>query len=354
MDWESVLAWRVERQHLARRATDPLGVISDLCGLHAQVMSSAQLTLWARVEDPPSVDELLWERRVLVKTWAMRGTLHLLRTDELPLYTGAQAGLKPRTEQPAWLRHFKLTPEDAQSILTDVPDALRDGPLTREELAARVHGGLSRGYGDLLKPVAFRGDLVFAPSQGANVRFALPEPFTPLPTEEATKEITRRFLTRYGPATREELAKWFGSSSPAVCGRWIKALGDEAAETEFGWALAGDVAALEAAAPSGIVRLLPAFDQYVVAAPRDDRATSAPERIYRPGGWFSPVLLIDGVMAGVWRLEDGVVTIEPFADVGAAVRDLAAAEAARLPGTPTVVWADSWPRPHVRTPPDDR
>jgi hypothetical protein len=87
--WESVLAWRVERQHLARRAKDPLAVISDVCGLHAQVMSSAQLTLWARVEDPPEVEELLWERRVLVKTWAMRGTLHLLRNDELPLYVAA-------------------------------------------------------------------------------------------------------------------------------------------------------------------------------------------------------------------------------------------------------------------------
>ena len=64
------------------------------------------------------------------------------------------------------------------------------------------------------------------------------------------------------------------------------------------------------------MRLLPAFDQYVVAAPRDERACPAPERVYRPGGWFSPVLLVDGVMAGVWALEDDVLTIEPFASLG--------------------------------------
>ena len=58
----------------------------------------------------------------------------------------------------------------------------------------------------------------------------------------------------------------------------------------------------------------------MVAAPRDTRATSAPERIYRPGGWFSPVLLVDGVMAGVWALEKDTLTIEPFAPVGADVR----------------------------------
>ena len=139
---------------------------------------------------------------------------------------------------------------------------------------------------------------------------------------------------RVDPGTREDLAKWFGSSSPAVCGRWIKAL--DVVETEFGYALSEDADAIEAAEPSGVVNLLPAFDQYVVAAPRDMRATSAPERIYRPGGWFSPVLLVDGVMAGVWQLEDDCVTIEPFAKVGKAVREAAEAQAARL--VPGVRW----------------
>jgi hypothetical protein len=75
--WESVLAWRIERQHLAKRSKDPLGVISDICGLHAQVMSSAQLTLRARVEQAPDVEELLWTTQRLVKTWrcAVRGDL---------------------------------------------------------------------------------------------------------------------------------------------------------------------------------------------------------------------------------------------------------------------------------------
>jgi hypothetical protein len=295
-------------------------------------MSSAQLTLWARIEDPPDVDTLLWDQRSLVKTWTLRGTLHLIPADELPLYTGAQAALKPRYEQQSWLKHFKLTPEDVRTILDGVPEALKDGPLNREQLAERVHPGLGRGYGDLLKPLAFRGELIVA----EDARFARPEPFAPLDTETATKEIARRFLTRYGPGTREELAKWFGSPSPAACGRWIKSL--DVVETEFGWALAEDAAEIEAAVPGGVVRLLPAFDQYVVAAPRDTRATSAPERIYRPGGWFSPVLLVDGVMAGVWRQDGGMVTIEPFAPVGDEVRVKAEAEAERWPGASGVKW----------------
>jgi Winged helix DNA-binding domain len=349
MRWEGVLAWRTERQHLARRAPAAawLDVVSGICGLHAQVMSSAELSLRARVDDPPPLARSLWTDRTLVKTWAMRGTLHLLAAHELALYVGAQAALKPRTETPAWLRHHGLTAGRAQALLERVPAALRAGPLTREELAERAgEPKLLGGYGDLLKPVAFRGELVFAPSAGQYVRFALPEPFTPFDPAAATRELARRHMAAYGPATRADLARWFGHPSAAQAGRWQRALGDDAVEVDVegrrGWLLAADAAAAEAAAPSGSVRLLPAFDPYVVATPRDETAALAPgqrDRVYRSGGWFSPVLLVDGVMAGVWRQEAGAVTIEPFAPVGAEIRAAAEAEAARLPGHRDVIWA---------------
>ena len=65
-----------------------LNVASELCGLHAQVMSSAELTLWARVEGlgPEAVKKALWKDRSLVKLWAMRGTLHLLTAADYPMW----------------------------------------------------------------------------------------------------------------------------------------------------------------------------------------------------------------------------------------------------------------------------
>jgi hypothetical protein len=63
LTWEAVLAWRVERQGLARRARAEqlLELASRLCGVHAQVASSAELALWARVDGlaPGTVDRLL-------------------------------------------------------------------------------------------------------------------------------------------------------------------------------------------------------------------------------------------------------------------------------------------------------
>jgi winged helix DNA-binding protein len=358
LTWPKVLAWRLTRQHLDRSVTsgEALEVVRRICGLHAQVMSSAELTLWARVDElePNAVQKPLWEERSLVKTWAMRGTLHLLPAAELPIWVGAQGVLKPRYHTPSWLRYFGLTREEAEALIAAIPEALGDRMLTREELAQEVGrlvgseelgSKLRHSWGALLKPAAFRGYLLFAPSAGQNVRFTRPDywlaEWQQVETEVAAREVTRRYLAAYGPATREEFARWFGMTSPAQAGRLIKNLGEEIASVEIegsqAWMLAQHVPEVEVAEPSGVVRLLPAFDHYVVAAPRD-RETVLPEalksRVYRPQGWLSPVLLVDGRMEGLWRHERKggrlIVEVEPFAEQPGWVRRAAEEEAERL------------------------
>jgi winged helix DNA-binding protein len=346
-------------------------VVSHVCGLHAQVMSSAELTLWARVEnlEPDAVQKALWEERSLVKTWAMRGTLHLLPAAELPIWVGAQGVLKPRYHSPSWLRHFGLTREEAEALIAAISEALVDQMLTREELAREVGrlvgseelgGKLRHSWGALLKPAAFRGHLLFAPSVGQNVRFARPDrwlaEWQPVETEGAAREVTRRYLAAYGPATREEYARWFGTSSPAQAGRLIEGLGEDIASVDIegsqAWMLAEHIPEVEVAEPSGVVRLLPAFDHYVVAAPRDREAVlpeALKSRVYRPQGWLSPVLLVDGRMEGLWRHERKggrlIVEIEPFADQPDWVRSAAEKEADRLAcflgGEPEFSWSNS-------------
>ena len=360
MKWSSVMAWRAARQQLEERAPRKaaLDVVERIAGLHAQLTASAELTLWARVSglEREAVSRALWEERALVRTWAMRGTLHLLPAEELPLFVAAQGALKPRHHVGSWLRHWGLTREQAEAMLAAIPAALDGRVLTREELAGEVaritgieslDGKLRGGFGDLLKPAAFRGDLCFGPSDGRNVRFARPDqwlgPWEPVETDEAVRAVTRRYLAAYGPASREALARWFGMTSPAQAGRWLASLGDEAATVKLDGEelimLAADAEEAAAAEPAGSVRLLPAFDHYVVAAPRDRDAVLPAEhraRVYRPQGWLSPVLLIDGRMAGVWSHERAgdrvVVSIEPFGRLSRAVKAGAEAEAAALAG----------------------
>jgi hypothetical protein len=74
-------------------------------------------------------------------------------------------------------------------------------------------------------------------------------------------------------ATREDYARWLGTPSAALAGRLLRRLGEDVVETQLDgravWLRAADLEELGAAEPEGVVRLLPAFDQHVVAAPRD-------------------------------------------------------------------------------------
>ncbi|HEX2049742.1 MAG TPA: winged helix DNA-binding domain-containing protein [Actinomycetota bacterium] len=336
-------------------AGDALELASRLCGLHAQLMSSAELTLWARVADLEQgwLDRALWDDRTLVKTWAMRGTLHLLPTAEMPLWHAALATYS-HFEKDAWLRAFGVTSAQLDALLEAVSDVVAAGAVTRAELAdavARRTRSKSLGdkvlesWGAVLKPAAFRGALVFAPNAGRNVRFVHPRTWLgdarSAPPDDPLVEVARRYLAAYGPATREDLARWWAGVTPARAGALIAALGDDVAEVDVdgtrAWMLAADVRLAAGAPPRRDVRLLPAFDQFVVAAPRATPPLAPPGlegRVFRPQGWISAVVLVGGAVAGVWRHERKgrrvVVRIEPFSTVSRAVRHAAEDEAERL------------------------
>src|SRR6266496_4652335 len=164
LEWDQVLGWRLRRHHLDQRAPsgELLAVVAEIAGLHAQVMSSAELTLWTRVDglDRQAVRDALWRDRNLVKTWAMRGTLHLLPAAEYPLW---QAALSTRRgyERAGWQRAFGVTLEELQSMLRAITRALDGKVLSREELAvevSRITGSAELGdklrhsWGSPLKP----------------------------------------------------------------------------------------------------------------------------------------------------------------------------------------------------------
>ena len=340
-----------------------LAIAGRLCGLHAQVMSSAELTVWARVEDLDrrAVQRALWEDRTLVKTWAMRGTLHLLPADELPMWH-AVLGISPRFLKPArWQKAFGITIEELDRLTEAVAAALDGRMMTREELAqevGRLTGSAAlatqiaeSSWGVMLRPAAFTGRLCFGPSLGQRVRFTRPDTWlaaAPTPRgdpkmdpQAAAAAVTRRFLAAYGPATYHDLARWWNGGGVSTARQWIASLGDEVSVVDLdgvqAWMLADDAREARELPPNRSVRLLPGFDQYVVAAshhaehllPGDLR-----HRVYRPQGWISPVLLVNSRMEGTWRHEIKgsrvEVVIDPFMKAPVWVRRAAGQEAERL------------------------
>lgn len=350
LTWEQALAWRAARHHFVERAAqhDILRVVGDICGLHAQLMSSAELSLWARVDglERDALDDLLWEQRALVKLWAMRGTLHLLPSAELGLWVSALSTYTNRG----------MTGHPEIDVLIDaVGRALEGRVLTREELAREVEHltgdptyaeYVRFSWGSYLKPGSFRGLLCFAQSAGNLVRFTAPADFIPggitrLDPLEALRTVTRRALAAYAPLTAADLALWWGGFGPAPGRRMLAALGDEALEIEIEgervWMLAPDVEEMASVVLTETARLLPAFDPWVAGASRASAAVVDPvhrSRVYRPQGWISPVVLVNGRMAGVWKhARKGsrlLVEIAPFDRLTVMVREQLEIESARL------------------------
>jgi hypothetical protein len=335
-------------------------------------MSSAGLTLHARVDglERAAVADALWQDRTLVKTWAMRGTLHLLPAADYGLWQAALSTQFVRFTKPAWSRASGIQPDELERVIDAVADALDGDPLTREELAAAVARTskspelgemLRESWGALLKPAAVRGVLCFAPSAGQKVRFTRPDawighaPEPQIDPADAELEVARRYLAVHGPATREDLGRWWGIQ-PAPAGRLLTRLGDQVAEVQVDgapmWMVADDAAAVARGVdPIDTVRLLPGFDQYTIAATRHVEQLMPPgdfrPLVYRPQGWISAVVVVDGRIEGVWRYERRgarlAIEVEPFAGKPAkrvvrAVEDEAERIAGFLGGSLELSW----------------
>jgi hypothetical protein len=354
--WDQVLARRVATHHLDAPATGGLvSLVRRLCGVHAQLGSAAEAAIWLRTGGavgPPDVRRALTTDRTLVKTWALRGTLHLLPAADLPMWSAA-LGTRSFPRPPSWYDYHGVTPEDMAAIEATVPQVLTGRPMTRDELATAValrterpqlEERLRSGWGAALKPIAARGQLAFGPPDGRNVTFVAPRAWvgdwTPVDPAQAVADLVRGILDGYGPFGLDELTRWTALDRPVLRAA-IAALGDELVELDTeghrGWITASGAAAVAAAAPSRVVRLLPGFDPYVVGALRQlDRLLPAPglnAAVSRTSGWISPVLLDGGRIAGTWTQQTtggrSVIAISPFGPLRRGVRAAAEAEAAR-------------------------
>lgn len=332
-------AGRLARSHLAERAAPErlIEVVRDVCGIHAQVLGSAELQLAVRVEGITQADvrEALWERRVLAKTWTLRGTLHIHPSDELSLWTAARRAVIGEADYAA------DDVENVDQVVAAISEALRGRSLLREELADAVvervgaapREQLASGWGYYLSDAAFAGVLCFGPPQGQRVTFVHPDdwlgPRCAWEPRDALREVARRYAEAYGPVGPRQFREWFTSRSftPAAA----RALFDELDPPE-----------LEPVEPQPSVRLLPEYDVYVMGfrerehlvppEVREQVAAHGKGRYEGPAG--TPFLLIDGLCAGIWsrrktskRIE---LTVEPARRLTRAERFGVEAEAERI------------------------
>ena len=327
-----VNSWRLSKNHLAQRVPrqDMPRVVSDVCGVQAQVLSGAALSLCARVENirMHDVEDALWKHRILVKTWAMRGTLHLLSSNSLPTYAAAlKTRQDPSREKIPYRvgpgtgdKQYHITRAEQEQVTSAIHNALDRHTLTREELAREIvkraklrptlQSHLLSGFGSLLQQAAHRGSLIFGPSQGRKVTFTRPDrwlgKWAEPPREDAMKTLVQRFFTTYGPATHQDFGHWWGVPPPTAR-RLVSSITDELEEVEFdghcSMIRTNDLDEIQSIEEASSTRLLPSWDIYVMFyhpreffAPQEYRT-----RIFRQIQGNAPVLLVDGILAGTWE-----------------------------------------------------
>jgi hypothetical protein len=343
LDPRRVDAWRVQRQLLGRsKAASPVEVARDLVGVQAQVTSSAALAIALRSKHSrsakPAADatsRALLDRR-LVRSWAMRGTLHLFAAEDVPTIAAALVG-KERWRRPAWLRWFGVTEPEMERLIDTIGEILDDSrPRTRAELAAEVgdrlgakQGQLVRSsWGSTLKVASDRHYLVQSAEDDAGVRFVRASrwlaSWPAVGRDAALGTLVERYLAAYGPATLKELLRWWGVAERSVMQPIIAGLGDALTEVEVdgvrAYVRTADLGEIEATRPtSGDVHLLGGFDPLIVGGGLREELIPARhlKRVSRTAGWISPVVLVDGVVAGVWDSarngKDGLaITVESF------------------------------------------
>jgi hypothetical protein len=357
VSWSGVTARRMERHALAEPAADlgPDGIAGVLCGAHAQVLSAAELSIGRRIAGATRADvqRALWTERTLVKTFGPRGTVHLLPTADLPMWTGALSALP--SSVPMHPEGVRFTPEQADEVIAAIGAALADTDLTVDELTEAIADragpwAVERTmdafqdkwprWRQLTSTAAHRGVLCFGPGRGRKVTYTNPHRWRPgfqlLDGDTALRTLVLRYLYAYGPATPQHFAKWLGIPPRYAAGLFGR-LGGELESVELdgapGWIAAGDTGT--PAGPHRGIRLLPYFDAYVVAGQPRDRLYpgAAATRALTPAGQAGnyPVLLVDGVVGGVWHQRRPgrklAITVEPLRELTARQRRQLADEA---------------------------
>jgi len=320
-------------------------------GLQAQVLSAAALGMRVRSTGlhASDVNRALNDDRSIVRGWLMRGTLHMVAAEDFRWLVQL---LGPVFVRASATRHTQLSLDDdvktrgvaaIRKILTD------SGPIARYELVDRL-----RRRGIALDPktqapihliglAALHGVLCLGPERdNGDPTYVLVDdwvrPARTLSREVALGELARRYFAAYGPATVEDLGAWSGISMAEARSAVTTAkasLAEVTIQGQPGFVRKDrQTRVTKSAAPQ--VRLLPAFDAYLLGYRRRDLAVppALQRRLQRGGGWLHPAVVVNGRAVAAWSLRKsssrGQLDVEAFERIPRAVRAGIQAEVADI------------------------
>ena len=285
-------------------------------GLQDSMPRAALLSLHARVED---VGPSTWEDPSLAQLWGPRFSTYVVPACDFALFS---RGRYPESAKGR---------ERAERVAAQMHAALAGARMTDRDLGAAL------GVQSYLFRYAAPTGTVAIRWEGARAPVVWTVPAADIDPADARRELARRYLHVFGPATAEGFSDWAGIKPPPAAAAFA-ALEDSLLPVRSplgdAWLLAEDEPAMRAGPAAAATRLLPSGDAYWLLA-GEERALLVPDeerrgRLWTPRVWPG-ALLVDGEIRGTWRRAKHEVRIETWERLSDADRAAVEAEAATLP-----------------------
>ena len=310
---------RLSNQYLLHTG-ERMEVLRAMNGFQAQFLSNALYAMRLR----STAYDTAHAADSLVKSWTLRGTMHIFAEADLPLFlhTGCRYRSRDWTVPSFWNQrpNWALTPK-RQAYFSDlIIDALAQGPMTREALKARCRaagmtqaeeGSIFHPWGGGIRELCERGFLCGTASE--EKAFRLCPPFVPMAREDALQEQLRRYLASFGPVSLRDAAYFF--ALPQARLRALLMQLPVSADSFDGQTLYSLDDGREAGDALPDCLLLAGFDPLMLGYEKKQSIFLPPEYlrgIFSLSGIVMPPVLLRGTVAGRWKRSGKRLQITAF------------------------------------------
>ncbi|MGH2710433.1 MAG: winged helix DNA-binding domain-containing protein [Actinomycetota bacterium] len=277
--------------------------------IQAQDAKAARLGIRARSKDLTEADverERLHDRSY-VRAWAMRGTIHLITSEDYPWIRDLVAAPLIRQSLKR-LAQEGMSQSAAERARPVVRKLLENGPAGRAEIREVLAKKNIKPKGrqalvHLLFVMTYEGEVVTGPYVDGKETVVLADDWIhkrPKAPKDPAVELARRYILAYGPASIDDFRWWSGLPAARARTAWA-AMGDEL--VDHGDGLHRHRSQGLAAGRAAPTRLLPMWDHYFLGyKDRSHAGTSKMTGGASAGGIFHPLVVADGKATGLWRL----------------------------------------------------
>lgn len=335
MEVEQFKLLRLQNQHLLSPSSSGT-VVSGMIGLQAQYGANALHALAIRSNDTPVFSRY-------VKTWSMRGTLHLHAITDLPivLYRGSETDFGQMAFQ-----HESLEENRSAYFRALILDALASGDKSRDELKEICEReGMSEAetqiilhpWGGLFRALAEKGEIAYTAT--GNRIFTRLSPFEALEKVPALQELMRRYVAHYAPVSLRDAQTFFGLPQKTLAPYLEHCAKESLVFNEQTYFTAGQSLLEGVEMPQ--VLFLAGFDQLLLGYRKADNPIllkSTIKNIYNNTGIVFPTVLINGTVGAIWKRAGSKLELQPLVKIGKRYRAIIERKAVDKFGRIAVQW----------------